>query len=211
MDSWTLFPHAWQNGCCTTQCHDDWSLTCFVDRPPPPTLLGPELENRSLFSIPRKTSPQLSEEQKQQKALSNESLWSEGRDGCHAARVGGVGWNSCPPAGWQCPLHDQEGDLTLTAAAQVSAKDTGESPAEGGPGAGVSLSPGWLQGRGCAPGSSGHFFTDQSPLCPLFPTWWFCGRGPLILRLRVCLDLPPVISLVLMLPCLVAQSCLDSL
>ena len=51
---------------------------------------------------------------------------------------------------------------------QVSAKDTGESPAEGGPGAGVSPALGgsfrWLQGRGCAPGSSGHFFTAAS-LC----------------------------------------------
>ena len=52
--------------------------------------------------------------------------------------MGGAGCGPCPPAGWQCPLHDQSRSH-FNSSVQVSAKDTGESPAEGGPGAGVSL------------------------------------------------------------------------
>lgn len=132
-----MCPRAWQNGCCTKRCHDNWflNLLCGTAHPSPLCWVLNKKTERSLFSIPRKTSPQLSEEQKQQDTweyLPEPRVVKE-RDGCHTARVCGRGCGPCPPAGWQCPLHDQSRSH-LNRSVQVSATDAEESPAERGPG-----------------------------------------------------------------------------
>lgn len=63
-------------------------------------------------------------------------------------------------------------DLTLTAAFRFLPRIP-ERALRGWPRGWSLTSPGWLQGRGCAPGSSGHFFTDCLLVLLSFPLGGF--------------------------------------
>lgn len=185
----TLGPHAWQNGCCTKRCHDDWflNLLCGTAHPSPLCWVLNKRTERNLFSIPRKTSPQLSEEQNTKGVPPR----AQGREG--------GGWlpHSKGPWSWVWSLSSGRlavpsfrVDLTLTAVFRFLPRTLGRALLRVAQGLESHLP--WLAvSIGCRvealPLGPVVISLQLPPCAHLFPTLWSCGRGPLILLLQCLL------------------------